>query len=543
MNVDGLASPKRLAIVGCGSSGLITLKCARNVLPDWEIVAFESSDSIKGCWGRPYRGFVSTSTKFTTQFACYPKFEANRKSESSTLKDDFFTEGEYGEYLEEFADRFDLHPNVRLNSKVKIARRLDQGGWEVEYSLNGESFYTERFDVVVICTGLAATPKLVATEIAERVPQRYGKELNDAIDRDEVNGQTVIVIGGGESAVDIAHRLAKPELSNRVLLSLKSGIRVSPRYHPVRGVPSDFLRNRLMLSADPDVRNFLGQIFVEARIRFESTFRWLFPSKSKRDSQQSDTHRLEKEWAFRLTRAAKDDLFNMFHNKSDDFLKAVGKGHIEIVGPPADDNFEEFHAFYEPDGEPVKVTPDFVVPAIGFKSTLNRATMPKVDLSEFYLGCCHEAFDDLFAIGFARPIIGNIPTISEMQAQFVSGMIAGAIDRPKNILQLNQDARQKLSRRHHWLDQTNVYPVEMFPYCDRLAKFSLLNYRPSIFKFRKWLTFWLQPATTLQYFPSNEAACSLTSKTSIFMPPLLILLIILIKPFDWAYRMLTWKRS
>ena len=49
---------QRLAIVGCGSSGLITLKTALDWLPDWQVVAFESSDSIQGCWGNPYRGFV-----------------------------------------------------------------------------------------------------------------------------------------------------------------------------------------------------------------------------------------------------------------------------------------------------------------------------------------------------------------------------------------------------------------------------------------------------------------------------------------------------
>ncbi len=48
---------------------------------------------------------------------------------------------------------------------------------------------------------------------------------------------------------------------------------------------------------------------------------------------QADFAAKRKFWAFELTRAAKDDLFNMFHNKSDDFLNAVAKGELEIVGP------------------------------------------------------------------------------------------------------------------------------------------------------------------------------------------------------------------
>jgi cation diffusion facilitator CzcD-associated flavoprotein CzcO len=69
--------PKRLAIIGCGSSGLITLKYALDELRDWEITAYEASSNITGCWGNPPTGFVSTSTKYTTQFACYPLYDAN----------------------------------------------------------------------------------------------------------------------------------------------------------------------------------------------------------------------------------------------------------------------------------------------------------------------------------------------------------------------------------------------------------------------------------------------------------------------------------
>ena len=94
---------RRLAIVGCGSSGLITLKYACDLLPDWEIQCFEASGEITGCWGDPYPGFVSTSTKFTTQFACFPKYSANTSSAPKCEKNEFFQGDEYGQYLSEFA--------------------------------------------------------------------------------------------------------------------------------------------------------------------------------------------------------------------------------------------------------------------------------------------------------------------------------------------------------------------------------------------------------------------------------------------------------
>ncbi len=86
---------KRLAIIGCGSSGLIMLKYALDELTDWEIVCFEKSDRITGVWGNPYDGFVSTSTKFTTQFCCFPERDACVDEDGGKSRVEFFRNGEY----------------------------------------------------------------------------------------------------------------------------------------------------------------------------------------------------------------------------------------------------------------------------------------------------------------------------------------------------------------------------------------------------------------------------------------------------------------
>ena len=528
----------RLGIIGCGSSGLVTLKIALELLPDWEVVAFEASDSVTGCWGNPYQGFASTSTRYTTQFACYPKFTANVVDGGSDDKPEFFCNGEYGDYLNEFADHFKLRDHVRLRHRV--ARLVRHSAWTIEFEVPENTL--EQVDAVVICTGLAHhQPKLLQTPIR----QLGGNALNQAIDQQQIRKQKIVVVGGGESAVDFANRLAQTELENKVFLSLHSGVRVSPRYHPVRGVPSDFLRNRLMLSAHPDVRNMLGQIFVRARIRYEHTFREWYKSRTPEKLINDDVYQRKQAWALRLTEAAKDDLFNMFHNKSDDFLEAVGDQRIQIIGPPIDGTYCQFHQFQQveqpgDDGTEVgilDVQPDLLVPAIGFESRLATLVSPTVNLKEFYLGCIHEKHSDLFLVGFARPIIGNIPTMSEMQGQLICRILSGQVARPEAIVQRNQEDRNEIGRRHHWLDQSKVYPVEMFPYCDQLARMMKMRPIPAWWKSPlAWIRGWLQPAATLQYFPDNSAAGKFTRKCPIYMPWSLIVLILLIKPFDWVYR-------
>ena len=523
---------KRLAIIGCGSSGLITLKMALEFLPDWEVIAFEKTDSIRGCWGDPYPGFVSTSTKYTTQFACYPKWNATMNPKGRAAREEFFRDKEYGDYLEEFADAFQLRKHIQTETTVKDMQRCDSGGWIL--SIDGAD--DSRFDAVVICTGLVARARLVESNI----PCLSPVDLADNKRLEQITGKTIVVMGGGESAVDYANRLARSELQNTVYLSLRSGVRVSPRYHPVRGVPSDFLRNRLMLSADPAIRNWLGQIFVLARIRYQRIFERLFPSRQKQEpAEDSSVESRKAFWAQQLTLAAKDDLFNMFHNKSDDFLQAVAEERISIIGPTLDGRLQTFSQFgcADVESEEEHLEPDYIVPAIGFQSTPGKIATPRLGLPDFFLGCCHKDFADTYAVGFARPIIGNIPSISEMQARYVCGMIAGKFIRPDDVTKQHRAERKRIESRYKNLDVETVYPVEMFPYCDQLAKRMGLPIGDHwLVSPLRWFRQRLAPATTMHYFCADSDIASRVKDSPVYMPLLLIFLILVIKPFDWLFK-------
>jgi len=541
--IKAVTSRRRLAIIGGGSSGLICLKNAVDLLADWDIVCFEKSDRVTGCWGDPYPGFVSTSTKYTTQFACFPQFDATITSDGGRSCNEFFRDDEYGRYLDAFADKFSLHRNINLHSQVdSLCRDTSKGGWKLAITCtqDGQSkTTTEHFDSVVLCSGLAAEPKPFDGDIE----CLSVSELNHRAGLGHVTNKCIVVIGGGESAVDYASRLASPALNNDVFLSLQSGIRVSPRYHPIRGVPSDFLRNRLMLSIHADLRNWIGQRFVVARIKYQRAFEWFFPSSHSRpeltttpsNATQREVDQIRKKWAYKLTKTAKDDLFNMFHNKSDDFLNAVADGRITILGTPVDNQFTTFHSFDSNCQE--KVVPDMVVPAIGYRAQLEELSAGKIRLADFYLGCCHVTYPDLYLVGFARPIIGNIPTISEMQSQFVCSLIAGEVLRPSRIAELHRVDLATRTVRYRKINMNTVYPVEMFPYCDKLAK--QMNKYPAPFSVGSlllWCRMQLAPATTLHYGYGDAELRERYRSAPVYMPVILVLLLLLLKPVNLVYR-------
>ncbi|MEM7356943.1 MAG: hypothetical protein AAF657_39380, partial [Acidobacteriota bacterium] len=332
---------------------------------------------------------------------------------------------------------------------------------------------------------------------------------------------------------DIANRLADPALGNRVLMSLRTGIRVSPRYHPIKGVPSDFLRTRLMLSIHQDLRNTIGQKFVEARIKHQETFERLFRRRQGQLTGALSVRERRKYWTAKLTEKSKDSLFNMFHNKSDDFLDAVAEGRLRIVGPPLDDTFTTYASF--DDGDPIDVEPDCLVPTIGFTSNLGAISGGTLTPADFYLGCLHVEHDNLFLVGFARPILGNIPSISEMQAQYATGLLSGRQTRPRDIAAAHRRERSSLRQAFPKLDSESMYPVEMFPYCDRLARrMGIYPIRRSAGSWRSWLKIWLSPASTLHYADESYDAAFI-ARQPIHSPAIITLLLLLIKLADLAY--------
>jgi hypothetical protein len=514
--------PKRLAIIGAGSSGLVTLKNALDRLPDWEITCFEKGRTTIGVWGNSYPGFVSTSTKYTTQFASFQKWDCRADPADRPLKGDFFLGDEYGRYLDEFADHFGLRKHIQLETSVTRIRKAD-GGWTLE--IDDGTRREETFDKLIICTGLVSKTKPLEADIP----------LLRNID-EPPSGSTIVVLGGGESAADIAHRLANPSLGNRIFLSLKSGIRVSPRYHPIRGVPSDFLRNRLMLSVDRDLRNAIGQKFVEARIRHQERFEKFFGSESAIPERDASIAEKRKFWDAKLTAGAKAELFNVFHTKSDDFLDDVAEGRITIIGPAVDASHRVFRDF---DGDStVEVAPDHLCPMIGFVSGLGDISEGEISVTDFHEGCVHVEHDDLFLVGFARPIIGNIPTISEMQAKYVTGIIAGEYKRPTGIRKLHTAGQERIRRDFGSLNTTAIHPVEMFPYCDRLTR--EMGTYPTLGKvgsLGRWMRIFLSPASTTQYV-DKDFDPEKTDHQKIHSPALITVLLVLIKLFERPLRLI-----
>ncbi|HRQ25158.1 MAG TPA: FAD/NAD(P)-binding protein, partial [Anaerolineales bacterium] len=141
----------KIAVIGAGCSGLITLKYLLDAFPAEDVICFEKGYSVRGVWGDQRADFVSTSTKYTTQFSCFRKWGSDVAPERDYTE--FYRGSEFGDYLEAFAAHFHLKERIRFGVELRHLERTDQL-WALDLVENGKQARV-KFDAVFICTGLA----------------------------------------------------------------------------------------------------------------------------------------------------------------------------------------------------------------------------------------------------------------------------------------------------------------------------------------------------------------------------------------------------
>jgi hypothetical protein len=148
----------------------------------------------------------------------------------------------------------------------------------------------------------------------------------------------------------------------------------------------------------------------------------------------------------------------------------------------------------------------------------------------------HTDLPNLFLIGFARPIIGNIPSISEMQARYAVGVLSGKYKLPTGLKEIQNDAWKSLCAEYPTINTENVYPVEHFTYCDILAR--EMDSMPTLGKvssLRAWLKIMLAPISTLHYMDEYFDKQAI-EREKVYMPIVLLAFLSLMRVLGFPFR-------
>ena len=205
-----LATTDKYLIIGAGFVGLGIAQGLQEANINYDQV--DASDDIGGNW---YHGVYETahiiSSKNVTQFSNfpmpsdYPHFPSAKQMLA---------------YLHSFAEHFHLRESIELNRQVKYVCPIDNNLWEVTFADGEKRIYKG----IIICNG---------HHWCKRFPQFEGTfsgtiiHSKDYKNPQQLQGKRVLVIGGGNSACDIAAEAGR--IAEKSVLSLRESVWFLPK--------------------------------------------------------------------------------------------------------------------------------------------------------------------------------------------------------------------------------------------------------------------------------------------------------------------------
>lgn len=393
--------PERIGIIGTGPSGLVALKELKEVGLD--VVAFDSQDNLGGVFSNSYDNLLLTGSDVNVIFGSFP--------ETDVTQPRMWNGREYVNYLQKFAEHFDLLPNVLFSMRVEhVTRDSDGDGWRVTARSTKEAEKTVeyKFDRVVFCSGSNSCPN-----VPELPGQNHfrGRILHSSAfkNADAFRGKKVLIVGLGESGSDVALEVAKVASATAISSRRGPGY-VIPRHFG--GTVSDLDTNRCYHSMPYVLGN---SRLIQFKRLIERFFR----------SADDDTKVLA--LAERLNRRRGFPWQQRFSTKSTNFLEAIIYHGAEykcgIARLESDCVLFDDGTYFECDA---------IVLCTGFKPSfpfigdedeaLEEANVPR----RLYLRTFHPRLQDKAAwIGLVRPGVGAIPPCAEMQARYIARIFSG----------------------------------------------------------------------------------------------------------------------
>lgn len=216
-----------VCVIGAGSSGITAVKALSDRGIPFD--CFEKSDRVGGNWVLGNRNGMSSS---------YSTLHINTSRERMEYADlpmpssypDFPRHDQIARYFDEYVDHFQLREQITFQCGVEHATRTPDGIWEITLEGGRRRLY----DALIVANGHHWDPRWPEPPI----PGKFAGEAmhsHQYTDPSQLAGRRVVVVGLGNSAMDIAVDSSYHAASTSLVA--RKGVHVVPKY--ILGQPLD----------------------------------------------------------------------------------------------------------------------------------------------------------------------------------------------------------------------------------------------------------------------------------------------------------------
>jgi hypothetical protein len=442
---------KQYCIIGAGACGLAVAKTfvERGIPFD----CFEALADIGGIWNpkSPHAVYGSTYLNSSKKLSRYPDYPFPEEWPH------YVSCAQAQDYLRSYAREFGLYDRITFNARVVSAERVG-GRWRIQ--IEGEA-KPRFYDGLIVANGHhweANWPSYPGTFTGEIL------HSHDVKSKVQLKGKRVLVVGAGNSAVDILDDAAHDGV--RAVHSMRRSYFFFPKI--VMGKPTDTFID--LTSRWPLPRAVMRKLYWWGlRIVVGSHWRYNLPAPDHK-------------------------LFEAHPTACTLYLDHIVHGRI--VAKPAIERLDGKRVRFV-DGSEEEI--DLIVYATGFRPSFpfmdQSFILDEEGKSKLFIHAFHRELDDFFVVGLFEPAEGGVWQIADYQAKLIASFIVACASDPKRadwFRALKASATPDIGHGIPWKDTA-------------WHKFEIQHYR-----FRKYMARLLKRFGASATLPFAEAA----SKTS-----------------------------
>ncbi len=425
------ASSKKACIIGAGCSGFTMAKRLKDHGLAYD--CFEMSDNIGGNWyyknpngaSSCYQSLHIDTSKWRLAFEDYPVPEA---------WPDFPHHAQLLQYFHDYVDHFDLRKTITFNTAVTTVEDLPGKRWRVTLS-TGE---TRDYDTLIVANGHHWDARKPVYPGKFNGYDVHSHHYRDPFEPYDFRGKRVMVVGAGNSAMDISSELSQRPLASKLFISMRRGVWVLPKY--MDGRPAD--KASLPTWMPPK----LGRALARSKIK-KSIGRMENYGLPKPDHEPLDAH----------------------PSVSGEFLTRVGCG--DITPKPGIDRLDGDGVVFT-DGTREQI--DAIIWATGYNVSFpflrQNDLAPDDNKFPLYKRMVKPGRETLFFLGLAQPL-PTLVNFAEQQSKLVAAAMTGAYALPPEAeMQRVIDAEEQDYLSHFYDSARHRMQVDFGQYCADLTK-------------------------------------------------------------------------